>query len=83
MILLDEPFSGIDPLAIVDIKKMLRDLSEKGICILITDHNIKETIEVCDFSIIIADGKILDKGKQEYLVNSKLVKEKYFGKVFD
>ena len=83
LILLDEPFSGIDPLAIVDIKKMLRDLSEKGICILITDHNIKETIEVCDFSIIIADGKILDKGKQEYLVNSKLVKEKYFGKVFD
>ena len=83
LILLDEPFAGIDPLAIEDIKNVLHSLSEKGISILITDHNIRETIDICDYSIVIKDGRILDKGEKDYLINSSLIKEEYFGRVFD
>ena len=83
LILLDEPFAGIDPLAIEDIKNVLKSLSDKGISILITDHNLRETIDICHYSIIIKDGSILDKGKKDYLINSSLIKEEYFGKVFD
>ena len=83
LILLDEPFAGIDPLAIEDIKDVLKSLSDKGISILITDHNLRETIDICNYSIVIKDGSILDKGKKEYLINSALIKEEYFGTVFD
>tara|TARA_B100001939_G_scaffold250949_1_gene217928 strand:+ start:457 stop:1176 length:720 start_codon:yes stop_codon:yes gene_type:complete len=83
LILLDEPFAGIDPLAIEDIKNVLKSLSDKGISILITDHNLRETIDICNYSIVIKDGSILDKGKKEYLINSALIKEEYFGTVFD
>ena len=83
LILLDEPFAGIDPLAIEDIKNVLQRLSEKGISILITDHNLRETIDICDYSIVIKDGRILDKGEKNYLINSTLIKEEYFGRVFD
>tara|TARA_B100000963_G_scaffold300560_1_gene272964 strand:- start:5421 stop:6140 length:720 start_codon:yes stop_codon:yes gene_type:complete len=83
LILLDEPFAGIDPLAIEDIKNVLQKLSDKGISILITDHNLRETIDICDYSIVIKDGRILDKGNKDYLINSSLIKEEYFGKVFD
>lgn len=83
LILLDEPFAGIDPLAIEDIKNVLQRLSEKGISILITDHNLRETIDICDYSIVIKDGRILDKGEKNYLINSSLIREEYFGRVFD
>ena len=83
IILLDEPFAGIDPLAIEEIKGVLKSLSAKGISILITDHNLRETIDVCNYSIVIKNGSILDKGEKDYLVNSSLIKKEYFGKVFD
>ena len=83
IILLDEPFAGIDPLAIEDIKSVLKSLSAKGISILITDHNLRETIDVCNYSIVIKNGSILDKGEKDYLINSSLIKKEYFGKVFD
>ena len=83
LILLDEPFAGIDPLAIEDIKNVLKNLSNKGISILITDHNLRETIDICNYSIVIKDGSILDKGEKDYLINSSLIKEEYFGTVFD
>jgi len=83
LILLDEPFAGIDPLAIEDIKHVLENLSEKGISILITDHNLRETIDICNYSIVIKDGSILDKGEKDYLINSSFIKEEYFGRVFD
>ena len=83
LILLDEPFAGIDPLAIEDIKNVLKNLSNKGISILITDHNLRETIDICNYSIVIKDGSILDKGEKDYLINSSLVKKEYFGTVFD
>ena len=83
LILLDEPFAGIDPLAIEDIKNVLKNLSKKGISILITDHNLRETIDICNYSIIIKDGSILDKGEKDYLINSSRIKKEYFGTVFD
>ena len=83
IILLDEPFAGIDPLAIEDIKSVLKSLSAKGISILITDHNLRETIDICNYSIVIKDGSILDKGEKDYLINSSLIKKEYFGTVFD
>ena len=83
LILLDEPFAGIDPIAIEDIKHVLENLSEKGISILITDHNLRETIDICNYSIVIKDGSILDKGEKDYLINSSFIKEEYFGRVFD
>ena len=83
LILLDEPFAGIDPIAIEDIKSVLKSLSNKGISILITDHNLRETMNICNYSIVIKDGSILDKGDKDYLINSSLIKEEYFGKVFD
>ena len=83
LILLDEPFAGIDPLAIEDIKNVLKSLSDRGISILVTDHNLRETIDICNYSIVIKDGSILDKGDKEYLINSALIKEEYFGTVFD
>ena len=83
LILLDEPFAGIDPLAIDDIKNVLKSLSSKGISILITDHNLRETIDICNYSIVIKDGRILDQGAKDYLINSSLIKEEYFGTVFD
>ena len=83
LILLDEPFAGIDPLAIEDIKNVLKNLSKKGISILITDHNLRETIDICNYSIVIKDGSILDKGEKDYLINSSLIKKEYFGTVFD
>ena len=83
LILLDEPFAGIDPLAIDDIKNVLKSLSNKGISILITDHNLRETIDICNYSIVIKDGCVLDQGEKDYLINSSLIKEEYFGTVFD
>ena len=83
VILLDEPFAGIDPIAIEDIKNVLKNLSKKGISILITDHNLRETIDICNYSIVIKDGSILDKGEKDYLINSSLIKKEYFGTVFD
>ena len=83
LILLDEPFAGIDPLAIDDIKNVLKSLSNKGISILITDHNLRETIDICNYSIVIKDGRVLDQGEKDYLINNSLIKEEYFGTVFD
>ena len=70
-------------MAIDDIKNVLKSLSNKGISILITDHNLRETIDICNYSIVIKDGRVLDQGEKDYLINSSLIKEEYFGTVFD
>ena len=82
IILLDEPFAGIDPIAIEDIKKVLKKLSGKGIGILITDHNVRETLEICNEAAIISNGEIISKGSKEKLINDKLVKEVYLGNMY-
>ena len=82
IILLDEPFAGIDPIAIEDIKKVLKKLSGKGIGILITDHNVRETLEICSEAAIISNGEIISQGSKEELINDKLVKEVYLGNMY-
>ena len=82
IILLDEPFAGIEPIAIEDIKKVLKKLSGKGIGILITDHNVRETLEICNQAAIISNGEIISKGTKEKLISDKLVKEVYLGNMY-
>jgi len=81
-ILLDEPFVGIDPLVINDIKIIIRQLKEKGIGIIITDHNVRETLDVCDSAYIISQGKIVEYGSPEKIVRSEIAREVYLGENF-
>ena len=82
IILLDEPFAGIDPIAIDDIKNVLKKLSDKNIGILITDHNVRETLEICNQAAIINNGEIIAQGVKEKLINNELVKKVYLGDMY-
>ena len=82
IILLDEPFAGIDPIAIEDIKNVLKKLSDKNIGILITDHNVRETLEICNHAAIINNGEIIAQGIKEELINNELVKKVYLGDMY-
>jgi lipopolysaccharide export system ATP-binding protein len=81
-ILLDEPFAGIDPIAVLDIQKIIRFLSSKNIGILITDHNVRETLGICDKAYIVNDGTVFASGKPADIVNNEAVREVYLGKDF-
>ena len=81
-ILLDEPFAGIDPIAVLDIQKIIRFLSSKDIGILITDHNVRETLGICDKAYIVNDGTVFASGKPADIVNNEAVREVYLGKDF-
>jgi lipopolysaccharide export system ATP-binding protein len=81
-ILLDEPFAGIDPLAVLDIQRIIRGLKDRGIGVLITDHNVRETLNITDRAYIISDGKILREGSPEQLTNDEEVKKVYLGEDF-
>jgi len=81
-ILLDEPFAGIDPLAVIDIKKIIGHLKKRGIGILISDHNVRETLEVCDKAYILNDGKIIESGSPQKIASSKIARRIYLGDKF-
>jgi lipopolysaccharide export system ATP-binding protein len=81
-ILLDEPFAGIDPLAVIDIKKIIWHLKERGIGILISDHNVRETLEVCDKAFILSDGKIIESGSPQKIASSETARRIYLGDEF-
>ncbi len=81
-ILLDEPFAGIDPLAVNELKETLRQLTDKGIGLIITDHNVRETLSITDRAYIISDGSILAHGKPDDLIANQLVKRSYLGEGF-
>lgn len=81
-ILLDEPFAGIDPIAVEDIQKNINRLVEKGLGVLITDHNVRETLSICDRAYIMCDGKILKSGTSEFLANDPEAKKIYLGEKF-
>jgi lipopolysaccharide export system ATP-binding protein len=81
-ILLDEPFAGIDPLAVIDIKKIIWHLKKRGIGILISDHNVRETLEVCDKAFILNDGKIIESGSPQKIASSKIARRIYLGDEF-
>jgi lipopolysaccharide export system ATP-binding protein len=81
-ILFDEPFAGIDPIAIIELKKMLQYLRGRGLGVLITDHNVRETLSITDRAYILSDGTILDEGKPDELVANPKVKDAYLGEEF-
>ena len=81
-ILLDEPFAGIDPIAVIDIQKIIKHLASKGIGILITDHNVRETLGICNRAYIVNQGKIFTSGKPSEIATDQNVKEIYLGKDF-
>ena len=81
-ILLDEPFAGIDPIAVNDIQNIILNLKEKGIGILVSDHNVRETLGVCDLAYILNEGEILEHGKPDVIANSTKAREIYLGEKF-
>ena len=82
-ILLDEPFAGIDPIAVSDLKTIIHSLNEKGIGVVISDHNVRDTMNICTKVLIVNKGKIIANGEPSEIANDKLVKEVYLGKDFD
>jgi len=81
-ILLDEPFAGIDPLAVHDLQKLIRSLKDKGLGILISDHNVRETLQVCDFAYIMNAGQILTSGVADDIIESEVARKMYLGEHF-
>ncbi|MBU4211051.1 MAG: LPS export ABC transporter ATP-binding protein [Verrucomicrobia bacterium] len=81
-ILLDEPFSGVDPLAVYDVQEIIRDLKKRGLGILVTDHNVRETLTIVDRAYLICDGKVLREGTSQFLIEDPLSRELYLGSRF-
>jgi len=80
--LLDEPFAGIDPLAVIDIKKIIRHLKQRGIGIVVSDHNVRETLEVCDKAYIVNAGQIIESGPPQKIASSETARRFYLGDDF-
>jgi len=83
LILLDEPFSGVDPIAVEEIQGILRGLKDKGIAVLLTDHNVRETLHITDRAYILAQGRVLAEGPPRQLVGDEQVRRVYLGKRFE
>ncbi|AXY41206.1 LPS export ABC transporter ATP-binding protein [Halomonas sp. JS92-SW72] len=81
-ILLDEPFAGVDPISVGEIKGVIRQLKARGIGVLITDHNVRETLDICDTAYIVGDGKIIAEGNAEAILANQRVREVYLGEDF-
>ena len=81
-ILLDEPFAGVDPISVSDIKKIITDLRNRGLGVLITDHNVRETLDVCERAYIVGEGKIIATGTPEQVMNDEHVQRVYLGEQF-
>ena len=82
LILLDEPFSGVDPLAVYEVQEIIKELRSKGLGVLITDHNVRETLAVVDRAYLMCEGKVLREGASSFLVNDKVSRELYLGPRF-
>lgn len=78
-ILLDEPFAGVDPISVLDIQGIIRHLAERGIGVLITDHNVRETLGICQYAYIVNEGEVIAKGKPQEILDNEQVKEVYLG----
>ncbi len=81
-LLLDEPFAGVDPIAVADIQGIVRDLVKINIGVLITDHNVRETLDICDRAYVIKDGSLLASGTSDEVAQDKLVRKFYLGEEF-
>ncbi len=82
-ILLDEPFAGVDPITVVEIQKTIRGLAERGIGVLITDHNVRETLGICDRAYIVNEGRVLTEGDPGHILQHEQVREVYLGEHFN
>ena len=82
IILLDEPFAGVDPISVIDIKKIIQQLTAKGIGVLITDHNVRETLDVCEKAYIVSHGELIAEGTPAEVLESEIVKQVYLGDQF-
>lgn len=81
-VLLDEPFAGVDPVSVIEIQKIISHLKNRGIGVLITDHNVRETLGICDRAYVLGNGEIIAKGSAETILNNKQVREIYLGEDF-
>lgn len=81
-ILLDEPFAGVDPISVNDIKKIIQHLKDRGIGVLITDHNVRETLDVCEHAYIVSHGQVIAEGNSEVILNNQRVRDVYLGEQF-
>ena len=81
-ILLDEPFAGVDPISVIDIQSIIRQLAERGIGVLITDHNVRETLGICDRAYVMGQGEILADGNPQQILENKMVRKIYLGDDF-
>ena len=81
-VLLDEPFAGVDPISVIEIQKIVKHLIERNIGVLITDHNVRETLGICDRAYILSDGKIIAQGEPEEILSNEEVQEVYLGRDF-
>jgi lipopolysaccharide export system ATP-binding protein len=82
-ILLDEPFAGIDPISVIDIKRIITHLRDRGIGVLITDHNVRETLDICERAYIVNEGTIIAEGAPQQILDNQKVREVYLGHEFD
>jgi len=82
-ILLDEPFAGIDPISVIDIKHIIQQLKQRGIGVLITDHNVRETLDICGRAYIVNEGRIICEGTSQHILNDKQVRAVYLGEEFE
>ena len=80
--MLDEPFAGIDPIAVIDIQKIIRLLKKRNIGVLITDHNVRETLGICDRAYIVNEGRVFASGTPTEIINNPSVREVYLGQDF-
>ena len=81
-ILLDEPFAGVDPISVLDIQKIIEHLKERGIGVLITDHNVRETLGICERAYILSDGNVIAEGSATQILQNQQVREVYLGEGF-
>ena len=81
-ILLDEPFAGVDPISVIDIKKIIKHLRDRGLGVLITDHNVRETLDVCEHAYIVSQGHLIANGTPDHVLNHEHVKRVYLGDQF-
>lgn len=81
-ILLDEPFAGVDPISVSDIKEIIRHLKQKGIGVLLTDHNVRETLDICEKAYIVSEGQIIAEGSSEVILSNQKVRDVYLGHEF-
>jgi len=81
-VLLDEPFAGVDPISVIEIQKIIKHLTDRNIGVLITDHNVRETLGICNRAYILSDGKIIAQGKPDEILSNEEVREVYLGRDF-